>query len=108
MKGSTSKIAISNDLSLCTSNQIAVIDRDWISAQNKEIITNQTHDLIFQGTPVITVANSPELHIDSNKNGFSSYAADAKVYGIYTDPSTGDQYCMSVVCEDIDEALLRA
>ena len=108
LKGSTSKIAISNDLSLCTSNQIAVIDGDWISAQNKEIVTNQTHDLIFQGTPVITVANSPELLIDSNKNGFSSYAADAKVYGIYTDPSTGDQYCMSVVCEDIDEALLRA
>ena len=108
LKNSTSKIRLSDDLAECASNQIAIIDGTWASTQNQKTLMTQTHKLILQGTPVITVSDSPQMLIESNDGGFSSYAADAKIYGICANPITGSQYCMSVVCDDMDEALLRA
>lgn len=108
LKDSTSKISISEKLDNCTSNQIAILDGKWAAKQNKDALINQTSDLISHGTPVITVADSPELLINSNKDGFSSYATEAQIFGIYTNPVTGSQYCLSIVSEDIDDALLRA
>lgn len=108
LKDSTSKVSISKNLDNCTSNQIAILDGNWISKQDETTIINQTSKLISQGTPIIAVADSPKLLIDSNGGGFSSYATDAQVYGICTDPKTGSQYCLSIVSDDIDASLLRA